>query len=43
MKKLFEEPRMDVETFSVEDVITASNGDIMLTRDSDEMELSPNK
>jgi len=36
MKKLFEEPKMDVEVFSVEDVITASSGDISPASEEDE-------
>ena len=36
MKKLFEEPKMDVEIFSVEDVITASGIDAV-TYDNNEV------
>ena len=38
MKKLFEEPKMDVEVFPVEDVITASSGDVSpASLDEDEL------
>lgn len=41
MKKLFEEPKMDVEIFSVEDVITASGIDAG-PYDEDEVIIAPN-
>lgn len=41
MKKLFEEPNIHVEIFSVEDVITAS-GTSTLSMDEDEVEFVAN-
>ena len=37
MKKIFEEPKMDVEIFPVEDVITASSGAVVPQNDEDEL------
>ena len=37
MKRIFEAPKMDVETFPVEDVITASSGEVTSYQDEDEV------
>ena len=41
MRKLFEEPRIDVAVFPVEDVITASSGDPSTVYEEDEIAIVP--
>jgi len=41
MKKLFEEPKIEVELFAVEDVITASSAEVV-TYDADELIIAVN-